>query len=633
MQDNFGILGNDNSFKEKAYDVCEFVLDAFSLKETFMEIVKKFKYLNASLIEESFDFAAKAHSGQKRLDGSEFIVHPVSVALILINMRLDTETICAALLHDVVEDTNCTIVDVKNVFGKNISDLVKGVTKLNKIFYVSGNVRQVENFRRMFFAIAKDVRVIILKLADRLHNMKTVCFHEDKKKRLICQETLDIYASFASIFGLFNIKWELEDLAFRGLEPIKYHEILVGVSQKRAEREKYIKNILLALKVELKKENIKAVVEGRPKHFYSIYKKMLAGRSIEEIYDLFGVRIIVDSVKDCYISLWIAHKKFKPIFGRIKDYIAIPKSNMYQSLHTSVIDSNGYVVEVQIRTVDMHEKALNGIASHWKYKTCSSENAANFKDNYFDVYDKLYKRFSGTYRRLKVSEEMLSLLKIDIFDDKVYVFSPIGEVLEFPKRSTVLDYAYFVHSYIGNKFSEAKVNGISVTINYEIRNGDVVLIITDKDSDGPKYDWINYVVTVNAKTKIKEYFKKKNNFFKEEKLDYVSNDKGYRKQSISINNAKENNKKYKFVRIGSDLSFKFRVKFILTANDEAFLFKKIIELIENKGFFVKNLNSMIIDSNIARINLTVDFFELFQIEETIKSLRSIKGIFSIITSY
>jgi guanosine-3',5'-bis(diphosphate) 3'-pyrophosphohydrolase len=470
------------------------------LTETLNRINPK---ANLELIKKAHDFAVKAHEGQLRISGEPYITHPLAVSIILANLGLDDNTIVASLLHDVVEDTKIDLKDIKANFGEEIALLVDGVTKLSRIEYYSKEERQVENYRKMFLAMAKDVRVILIKLADRLHNMRTLKFQSFWKQREIAQETLEIFAPLASRLGIFKFKWELEDLSFRYLEPEKYYDLVEKISMKRKEREEYINEVIQTLGKELDKSKIKADISGRPKHFYSIYNKMeKKGRDLNEIYDLIAVRIIVDTVRDCYGTLGIIHTLWKPIPGRFKDYIAMPKPNMYQSLHTTVIGPRGEPFEIQIRTWDMHQTAEYGIAAHWLYKESSKQ-----KDRLDETFTWL-KQIREWQNELQDSKEFVETLKIDLFSDVVFVFSPKGDVFELPAGSTPIDFAYRVHTEIGHRCIGSKVNNRIVPIDYQLKTGDIVEILTSKQANGPSRDWLKIVKSSQAKNRIRQWFRR-----------------------------------------------------------------------------------------------------------------------------
>ncbi|MCR5399528.1 MAG: bifunctional (p)ppGpp synthetase/guanosine-3',5'-bis(diphosphate) 3'-pyrophosphohydrolase [Lachnospiraceae bacterium] len=469
-----------------------------------------------SLIEKAYKVAAEAHAEQVRKSGEPYIVHPLYVANILADLEMDKETIAAGLLHDVAEDTDWTIPDIEREFGEDVAHLVDGVTKLDDL-QLAASVgadkasdraeMQAENLRKMFLAMAKDIRVIIIKLADRLHNMRTLKHMPVEKQQRIARETLDIYSPIAQRLGISRIKVELDDLSLKYLQPDIYYDLVDKIAIRKSEREKYIEGIVLKVKQHIDDAGIKAEVDGRIKHFFSIYKKMKnQNKTLEEIYDLFAVRIIVDSVKDCYAALGVIHELYTPIPGRFKDYIAMPKANMYQSIHTTLIGESGQPFEIQIRTWEMHKAAEYGIAAHWKYKEASDGKKGNFGEE-----EKLtwLRQILEWQRDMSDNKEFMQLLKsdLDLFSDSVYCFTPTGEVKNLPAGSTPIDFAYAIHSAVGNKMVGARVNGRLVTIDYVIQNGDKIEIITSQNSKGPSRDWLAVAKSTQAKNKINQWFK------------------------------------------------------------------------------------------------------------------------------
>ncbi len=458
-------------------------------------------------VEDAFVFACEHHADQRRKSGEDFIVHPVGVARICAGMRLDTETLCAALLHDTVEDTSASIEEVRERFGEEISGIVDGVTKLTGITFQSRDEAQAENYRKMMVAMASDARVILIKLADRLHNMRTIDAMPKQKQLDKARETLEIYAPIAHRLGIHAIKWELEDLAFATLHPRKYREIKELVSQQRDDRERYVAEAGDYLASELQTLGISAQIAGRAKHFYSIYSKMTKkGREFNEIYDLTAMRVIVESVKDCYGAVGVIHSLWKPLPGRFKDFIAMPKFNMYQSLHTTIIGPEGRPLEIQIRTQEMHEMAEYGVAAHWMYKQhLPSRDVSGGPDD--DAKLKWLRSMLDWQKEMSDPQEFMESLRIDLFEDEVYVFTPKGEVKSLAAGATPLDFAYEVHTEIGHRCVGARVNGKIVPLHYELRSGDIVEILTAKRERGPSRDWLAMVKTTRARNKIKQWFK------------------------------------------------------------------------------------------------------------------------------
>ena len=473
--------------------------------EELIERLKKYLPENEiTMVEKAYEYAQHAHRGQVRNSGEPYITHPVAVAHILSRLELDLPSITAALLHDVVEDTTVTISEIQKNFSEEVAYLVDGVTKLSKLEFRSKEEQQAENLRKMFLAMAKDIRVILIKLADRLHNMRTLDYQTDWKRQEIAEETMEIFAPLAHRLGIFALKWELEDLSFRFLEPEKYFDLSERISLKRQEREAYIQEVIAVLSTRLAEMGIKAQIKGRPKHFYSIYKKMHEkGRELNEIYDLIAVRVIVDNVKDCYGALGIIHTLWRPIPGRFKDYIAMPKPNMYQSLHTTIIGFEGEPFEIQIRTLEMHRTAEYGIAAHWKYKEGGKSGGKDM-----DKRLAWLRQILEWQTEMRDTREFMETLKIDVFADVVFVFTPKGDVIELPAGSIPIDFAYRIHSDIGHRCIGAKINGRIAPLDYILRNGDVVEVLTSKQAHGPGQDWLKLVKTSQAKSRIRQWFKK-----------------------------------------------------------------------------------------------------------------------------
>ncbi|MBU5454324.1 RelA/SpoT family protein [Caproiciproducens sp. MSJ-32] len=463
--------------------------------------------IDKDIIKKAFEIANDAHKSQKRESGEPYITHPIDVAIILAEMGMDTSTIAAGLLHDVIEDTEYTYDDLKNLFNEEIANLVQGVTKLGKIEYKSKEEQQADNVRKMLLAMAKDIRVIIIKLADRLHNLRTLKYMPKEKQKQKAKETLDIYAPLAHRLGISKIKWELEDLSFRYLHEEVYYDLVKQIAQKRAEREVYIASIIEDLHKKLEEAEIDSDIEGRPKHFYSIYKKMVnKNKTIEEIFDLTAIRILVNTVKDCYGVLGIVHTIYKPIPGRFKDYIAMPKPNMYQSLHTTVIGPQGKPFEIQIRTFEMHKTAEYGIAAHWKYK--EGDSGKEDREQSFESKLAWLRDMLEWQKETADAEEFIEGFKIDLFADEVFVFTPKGVVINLPSGATPIDFAYRIHTDVGNRCVGAKVNGKIVPLDYKLKTGEIVEILTSKNAKGPNMDWLNIVKSNQAKSKIRQWFKK-----------------------------------------------------------------------------------------------------------------------------
>lgn len=508
-------LQDDEIAKIKKADASVKTMEDFTspsvLYEELISSVRKYHpSTDISMIEKAYRIARDAHEGQVRKSGEPYIIHPLCVGIILADLELDKETIVAGLLHDVVEDTVMTTEEITREFGAEVALLVDGVTKLGQLNYSADKVEvQAENLRKMFLAMAKDIRVILIKLADRLHNMRTLKYMPPHKQKEKARETMDIYAPIAQRLGISKVKIELDDLSLKYLEPEVYYDLVEKINLRRSEREAFVSGIVNGVREQIENAGIHAQIDGRVKHFFSIYKKMVnQEKTLDQIYDLFAVRIIVDTVKDCYASLGIIHEMYKPIPGRFKDYIAMPKPNMYQSLHTTLIGPNGQPFEIQIRTFEMHRTAEYGIAAHWKYKEASGSSKASVTQQEEEKMSWL-RQILEWQRDMSDNKEFLSLLKsdLDLFSESVYCFTPAGDVKTLPNGSTPIDFAYNVHSAVGNKMVGARVNGKLVPIDYVIKNGDRIEIITSQNSKGPSRDWLKVVKSTQAKNKINQWFK------------------------------------------------------------------------------------------------------------------------------
>ena len=496
-------------------EVKDFVQPEALYEQLLRSICKYHPSADVSMVEKAYRIASEAHKDQHRKSGEPYIIHPLYVAIILAELEMDKETIVAGLLHDVVEDTVMTDEEITREFGPEVALLVDGVTKLGQLSYDADKIEvQAENLRKMFLAMAKDIRVIIIKLADRLHNMRTLKYMKPEKQKEKARETMDIYAPIAQRLGISRIKVELDDLALKYLEPEAYYDLVEKVAQRKSVREEYINSLIAEVKTVLDRAGIKARIMGRAKHFFSIYKKMVnQNKTLDQIYDLFAIRIIVADIKDCYAALGVIHEKYTPIPGRFKDYIAMPKPNMYQSLHTTLIGPSGKPFEIQIRTEEMHRTSEYGIAAHWKYKEANNGNAIGGEEEKLSWLRQILEWQQGT----SDNKEFMSLLKtdLDLFADTVFCFTPNGDVKTLPMGSTPIDFAYSIHSAVGNKMVGAKVNGKLVPIDYVINNGDQLEIITSVNSKGPSRDWLNIVKSPQARNKINQWFRHQ---FKEENI-------------------------------------------------------------------------------------------------------------------
>ncbi len=490
--------------------MADFTSPEILYNELITSVKKYHPSADISMIEKAYTIAKNAHEGQVRKSGEPYIIHPLCVAIILADLELDKETIVAGILHDVVEDTVMTNEEIRKEFGSEVELLVDGVTKLGQLSYSHDKVdEQAENLRKMFLAMAKDIRVILIKLADRLHNMRTLQYMKPEKQKEKARETMDIYAPLAQRLGISKVKIELDDLSLKYLEPDVYYSLVEQISDKKSTREKYIRQIVSEVKQHIDNAGIQARVDGRVKHFFSIYKKMVnQDKTLDQIYDLFAVRILVENVQDCYAALGVIHEMYKPIPGRFKDYIAMPKPNMYQSLHTTLIGPNGAPFEIQIRTYEMHKTAEYGIAAHWKYKESGGSREKNI-ENRTEAKLTWLRQILEWQKDESDNREFMSLLKsdLDLFSESVYCFTPSGDVKNLPNGSTPIDFAYSIHSAVGNKMIGARVNGKLVPIDYRIQNGDRIEILTSQNSKGPSRDWLSLVKSTQAKNKINQWFK------------------------------------------------------------------------------------------------------------------------------
>ncbi len=507
------VINHDEEVKKDDASVrsmADFTSPEVLYNELITSVNKYHPSTDISMIEKAYTIAKNAHEGQVRKSGEPYIIHPLCVAIILADLELDKETIVAGILHDVVEDTVMTNEEIRKEFGSEVELLVDGVTKLGQLSYSHDKVdEQAENLRKMFLAMAKDIRVILIKLADRLHNMRTLQYMRPEKQKEKARETMDIYAPLAQRLGISKVKIELDDLSLKYLQPDVYYSLVEQISDKKSTREQYIQNIVAEVKAHIDHAGIQARVDGRVKHFFSIYKKMVnQDKTLDQIYDLFAVRILVENVQDCYAALGVIHEMYKPIPGRFKDYIAMPKPNMYQSLHTTLIGPNGTPFEIQIRTYEMHKTAEYGIAAHWKYKESGGSREKNI-ENSAEAKLTWLRQILEWQKDESDNKEFMSLLKsdLDLFSESVYCFTPSGDVKNLPNGSTPIDFAYSIHSAVGNKMIGARVNGKLVPIDYRIQNGDRIEVLTSQNSKGPSRDWLSLVKSTQAKNKINQWFK------------------------------------------------------------------------------------------------------------------------------
>lgn len=481
--------------------------NSVTVDEVFEQIAEYLTPEQVALVRKAYELAAKAHEGQFRKSGDPYIIHPLNVVGILTKLHLDEKCLAAGFLHDVVEDTEYTLENITEMFDEEVAYLVDGVTKLGKIEYTSTEERQVENYHKMFLAMAKDIRVVLIKLADRLHNMRTIKYMPEYKQQSISNETLEIYAPLANRLGIHTIKWELEDLSFRYTQPEVYSELQHSVKAKRQEREAMVNEAMETMRQKLADASMVCEIQGRPKNFYSIHKKMLRDhKKVEEIYDLLAIRVLVNTVQDCYGVLGLVHSLWRPIPGRFKDYIAVPKSNGYQSLHTTVLSSGGQPLEIQIRTFEMHHVGEYGVAAHWRYK--AQGNSEPGKDTKFDKKLNWLRQLLEWHEDINNASDFVDTVKTDIFSDEVFVFTPRGDVIDLPQGSIPIDFAYRVHTDVGNRCVGAKVNGRIVPIDTKLKNGDIVEVITAKNGNGPSRDWMQICASNDTRNKIRNWFKK-----------------------------------------------------------------------------------------------------------------------------
>ena len=503
-------VGSVNEQEKEIKRMADFTSPEILYDELISSVKKYHPSADISMIEKAYTIARDAHEGQVRKSGEPYIIHPLCVAIILADLELDKETIVAGILHDVVEDTVMSNEEIRNEFSAEVELLVDGVTKLGQLSYSHDKVdEQAENLRKMFLAMAKDIRVILIKLADRLHNMRTLQYMKPEKQKEKARETMDIYAPLAQRLGISKVKIELDDLSLKYLQPDVYYSLVEQISDKKSAREQFIQQIVEEVRSHVEASGIKAKVDGRVKHFFSIYKKMVnQDKTLDQIYDLFAVRILVDNVQDCYAALGSMHEMYKPIPGRFKDYIAMPKPNMYQSLHTTLIGPNGTPFEIQIRTYEMHKTAEYGIAAHWKYKESGGSREKNI-ENRAEAKLTWLRQILEWQKDESDNKEFMSLLKsdLDLFSESVYCFTPSGDVKNLPNGSTPIDFAYSIHSAVGNKMIGARVNGKLVPIDYRIQNGDRIEVLTSQNSKGPSRDWLSIVKSTQARNKINQWFK------------------------------------------------------------------------------------------------------------------------------
>src|SRR5438105_6248608 len=596
----------------------------------FADLLSKVSYLpphDVDVLSRAYDAAASAHHDQNRLSGEKFIEHPLSVAAILADLQLDRDTLTAAILHDTVEDTHLTVSDLEQSFGPTVGKLVAGVTKLEKISFHSPEQAQAENVRKMLVAMAEDVRVVLMKLADRLHNMRTVESLPEVRRRAMAQETLDIYAPLAHRLGMWNIKWELEDLSFAQLHPDEYREIVKKIARKRKERETAVNDIKEILERELTSVGIKADTTGRPKHVYSIASKLAMGKEFEDIYDLSAIRVLTDSIKDCYGALGVIHSLWKPIPGRFKDYIAMPKSNGYQSLHTTVVSHSGEPMEIQIRTHEMHKTAEWGVAAHWTYKEGGGKD-----DRKMDQRFAWLRQLIDWQKEVLDAEKFVDAVKVDVFRDEVFVFTPKGDVLALPTGATAVDFAYRIHTEVGHRCIGAKANGRMVPLDYQLQNGDILEVLTSKGPHGPSRDWLGFVKTAGAAQKIRGWFKKER---REENVSKGKEllDKEFRRmqQRASCKHVMNVTNQERVVQVDWDTGGRqlYPVGIKIEAWDRTGLLRDIGTVIAESKINLTGAEVQVYDDKTAVISTTVEISSLTQLSRLMERLETVKDVHTV----
>ena len=574
-----------------------------TIDDVINNIKQKNRKADIKLVKRAYEYAKKNHGDQCRKSGEPYIIHPVQVAYILSTLGLDEHTICAALLHDVLEDTPITYEDIQNEFGTEIAEMVDGVTKFKKLDIASEEEQQVKNYRKMFLAMGKDIRVILIKLADRLHNMRTLEYLRKDRQIAISTETMNLYAPLANRLGMYSFKWELEDLAFKYLHPDIYNELVDGIDKKREERLKFINQIMDEIKIALNKHKIEAEITGRAKHIYSIYRKMKRdNKTLDQIYDLFSLRIIVNTIPECYFTLGVVHELYNPMPGRFQDYISVPKPNMYQSIHTTLIGPKGTPFEVQIRTWDMHKRAEYGIVANWSYnnkekllfKKKKKKNNIDINNNIDNKLDWLEETLEWQ-KDTKDPQEFLNTLKAELFEDEVYVFTPKGKIKVLPKNATPIDFAYTIHEEIGNKMIGCKINSKLMPITTKLENGDIVEILTSDESKGPNKEWLNFIKSNKAKTHIQKWFKKHKSINETTNIEDI----------------------------------KYNVDLIIYANNRNGILLDLIYNIIKQKILIKELNYKALKNETINIKLTIEVININQANDIINIIKQIENIYEV----